>query len=61
MFELEGRGQTPCPCGAWFYVTYDRTGRAVGLAHSEPACERFLTLEVTDFLVYVRETVERLN
>lgn len=61
MSAIYGSNPTPCPCGGEFYVTYDRDGRAIGLAHGVPPCERYIALDVTEFLVYVRETAERMN
>lgn len=59
---IEGRNSSSCPCGGVFCVTYEPDStRPIGLAHSTPPCERFVALEVTDFLVYVRETAAKRN
>jgi hypothetical protein len=56
MVKLRARGNIPCPCGGTFGVTYEgRTDRPNGLTHSLPLCDRYIDLDVTAFLVYVRE------
>jgi hypothetical protein len=48
-FDLEG----VCPCGRKFYV--DSSNYYV--AHEDPMCERFETLEPDKYLRYVRQAI----
>ena len=50
--DFEGK----CPCGGTFMIGKNEKKRP-GVMHGEPPCERFIKLEVADYLAYVRRSM----
>lgn len=50
--KLDAHGLGKCPCGAEIYYTLDPPA----VLHALPYCQKFIDLDVDEFLRYVRHT-----
>ena len=60
--EFEAKVESKCPCGgkatAGYGTTPDGTKNVPSVLHTWPPCQKYIDLEVNDYLEYIRKAQE---